>query len=198
RCDKLDPCSACRASNIPCWTTREPQRKRQRTTPPASSQEHYLEGINEKLTEIQNAIRDLNGVRSQSITQSLPTPSSNPDLRHIATPTTFVGAESSHETPFSDSTYRGESSFEAHSQQTGQILETTLLTSTVAQVDKDTSTALRSLRELTVTQEKRAKETYSTNLPLVPAPIALALLRLLTGKWSACPLSVLERFNIFL
>lgn len=110
---------------------------------------------------------------------------SNLHAAHLTAPSTVVNTPNSNidrETSSTTVHYLGESSFEVHSQQTSQILEQALSNSPSSNLHHDTSSALKSLRDLL-----EAKPTFSNtvvtpfshDLPMVPVQTALRILQVL-------------------
>ncbi|KAK0119466.1 hypothetical protein ONS95_010914 [Cadophora gregata] len=186
RCDKLDPCSACKSSNIPCWTApRTSQQKRQRAVASARLDDQ-LSKINEQLSQLQTSVDILTKQKSELSSRhrsEIPSPISNRDfgprkanLPSVATPNSVSGKAS---LPSDEPPYLGESSFEVHSHQTGQILDIALHNSPAARQGQDVTSSLQSLRALHSANIPNSDVSFTSDLPMPPVQVALAALRLI-------------------
>ncbi|KAL2070276.1 hypothetical protein VTL71DRAFT_13302 [Oculimacula yallundae] len=177
RCDKLDPCSACRSSNIPCWTAPRPsQQKRQRAIVSARVDDQ-LSKINEQLSQLQLSIDSL---AKQKEVLSSPRPPREVGTRTLILPaaTPSTAPSQKHVIPAEEPPYLGESSFEVHSHQTGQILDIALHNSPAGQ-GQDVMSSLKSLRRIHSGGIQNSDVEFKTDLPMPPVQTALAALRMI-------------------
>merc|ERR1711939_633093 len=183
RCDKLDPCSACRSSNIPCWTApRSSQQKRQRAVASARLDDQ-LSKINSQLSQLQNSVDILTKQKSELASRhrsEISSPISNRDFGprkpNVPTPSSVSGKPA---LPSDEPPYLGESSFEVHSHQTGQILDIALHNSPAARQGQDVTSSLQSLRALHSGGIQNSETEFTSDLPMPPVQAVLAALRLI-------------------
>lgn len=79
--------------------------------------------------------------------------------------------------------YLGESSFEMHSQQTSQALETVLKNSPASLLDHDTTSALHSLRGILKPTVTRGVNDFNPNLPMPSVQMVLNALRVADSEF---------------
>lgn len=181
RCDKVSPCYSCKASNIPCYTTKKTHGRRSRI---------------ETATRYQQSIAALNN-KIEQLSQSLQLPSKGaarpPTVENVAPP-----VESSSNTRLTtrqritienDSSFQGDSSFMMHSKQATQALEASLASTPETTVDEALSGAMANLQKAldsTNAQSSSPPRPVDTEfdeneplsaLPMPPSDLVLKLLR---------------------
>ncbi|KAH8587449.1 hypothetical protein B0O99DRAFT_678074 [Bisporella sp. PMI_857] len=195
RCDRLDPCSSCQASNIPCRTAEKPTQKRQRVLI-SPKYEEQLEIINARLAQLQTSISSLSR-------EDLPKPQHSHLavglVRYDATSPSSDAKESS--SVASDSNhYLGQSSFEAHSEEAGKILDALHSNNSPAsQTNASTPSVLHSLRHAPKEAYFHNGNKYNPGLPMISTEIALSVFRLIDALpdelFLCTPMADIDRFK---
>lgn len=146
----------------------------------AAPSEDQLSKINEQLSQLQASIDSLTKQKAE-----ISSPISNRDFgpRKPKLPTTATPNSASNKSALSpdEQPYLGESSFELHSHQTGQILDIALHNSPAAGQGQDVTSSLQSLRGLHSGSIQNSDVDFTSDLPMPPVQTALAALRLLDG-----------------
>ena len=188
RCDKLSPCSNCKASNIPCQSTKERSGKRRRVH--KGKLEQTIADLNEKVERLSQHL----GPSAQSPNP----PAFNTEI--LLTPST-----SQHEIPNSpreslrnndrSSNFEGESSFFTHSKQATQAFQASLASTPYLQVDEALSGAVERLHSVlnhpaiqvpAATQPTQSSHQSGSDaisaLPMPPSDMVIRLLRHVKGR----------------
>ncbi len=135
--------------------------------------EEQLSRVNEQLAQLQSSLNSL--TMQNNVQGSFSTPNQVDSLRQNAkTPNSTPGGNVSSQNGIP---YLGDSSFEVHSQQTGQILDSALHNSPAAR--QDVTASLRSLRDLQHAGNGNEENSFTTDLPMPSVQVALAALRLM-------------------
>lgn len=146
-----------------------------------ASSEDQLSNINEQLSQLQASIDSLTKQKAE-----IHSPVSNrdlgprkPNVPAVATPSS--GTSKNAVSP-EDRPYLGESSFELHSHQTGQILDIALHNSPAAVQGQDVTSSLQSLHGLhSCSIEDSSNVEFTSDLPMPSVQTALAALRMMNG-----------------
>ncbi|KAG4438649.1 hypothetical protein IFR05_005866 [Cadophora sp. M221] len=137
-----------------------------------------LSKINEQLSQLQASIDSLTKQKAE-----ISSPISNRDFgpRKPKVPATATPNTASNKSALSpdERPYLGESSFELHSHQTGQILDIALHNSPAAGQGQDVTSSLQSLRGLHNGSIQNSDVDFTSDLPMPPVQTVLAALRLI-------------------
>ena len=149
--------------------------------------EKQLDNVNAQLSQLQAQLRDLTSKNDNTNSpQSTSCAADVVEQVQSIAPLNLIGGHDASPSPVP---YLGESSFEAHSQQTTQVLESTLNSSPISNADPSTPSALQSLRDLLREKSSCAPKNFNQNLPMMPIQTALRVLRLIDGKSLRSPIS---------
>lgn len=184
RCDKLSPCSSCKASDIPCRTTREMPGRRTRIQVPRSQTgnryEQTIADLQSKVEQLSQSLQARSGA-GNGTPSAVNSPHARPDV-----PTESIGDRGS--------SFEGDSSFMTHSKQVTQAFEASLASTPQIDVDDALSGAVANLHKaLDSSNAPSMTPAYSaespehddchglSNLPLPPSDVVLKLLKRAKG-----------------
>lgn len=143
--------------------------------------EEQLSRVNEQLARLQSS---LDSLTTQNNVQ-VPFPTSNrvvDSIKHNEkTPNSVSSGNASSPNGIP---YLGDSSFEVHSQQTGQILDSALHNSPAAR--QDVTASLQSLRDLQHSGNGNEENSFTTDLQMPSVQVALAALRIMESRFTFC------------
>ena len=183
RCDKLSPCSGCKATNIACQTTKKIEARRQ-TFRKEVQYERRLAELNHKVQQLSQGL-DSKGMdhsrqsisKEDNSTPTVASPSSLPDY-----------SRNGH------SSFEGDSSFLVHSKQATQAFEASLASTPRAKGDETLNSAMVNMQKTLKSDSTheicsapssslvdRTEANALSVLPLPPVDEVLRLLKYIKG-----------------
>lgn len=180
RCDRLSPCYSCKASNIPCHTSRTTsgRRPRQYVIPYQRS----IADLNQKIEKLSHALQPSSeSPAERPAIESAMSPFASFRNDNIATRQRIIID--------GDSCFQGDSSFVMHSKQATKALEASLASTPETPVDEALSGAIANLQEtLDLSNAQSSSPGHPSNkdvdkteplsaLPMPPSDLVLKLLR---------------------
>ena len=186
RCDKLSPCSSCKASHLPCRTTRATTGRRPRIQTSSNRHEQTLAQLQTKVDQLSQSLKprveSTNAIGSAGRASSAATDAHSAPSRRQSPPVER------------DNAFEGDSSFMTHSKQATQAFKASLAATPQLNVDEALSDAVANLQQaLESSHTQPSTPSYSAestneneshglpSLPLPPSSLVLKLLKRAKG-----------------